>query len=80
MPIKELSKERKGEIALIAFLAKKREEGATLKPREIKRQVLNEAKKIGVPPCDAACFAKIVLEKIYNEAIDEINSIFEKDE
>lgn len=66
---------RLGEIAMLAYLAKKREEGITLRPKEIRRGILNEAKKHGVSAVEAALFAKFVLEKMYDESVKEIDSI-----
>ncbi len=75
-----LTEERKGEIAMIAYLEKKRVDGIILKPKEIKRNLINEAKKAeakkaGISTAEIALFTKIVIETIYKESMSEIDSL-----
>jgi hypothetical protein len=70
-----LSKERQGEIAMIALLDTKRRDGFMLKPLEIKRNIKNGAKKSNIPAKEVAEFNKIILDILYQETNDELNSI-----
>lgn len=71
----KLSKERVGEIAIIAFLQIKRREGIILRPGEVKRDISNEAKRHGLHPVEVALFAKFVTEEIYKESMQELDSV-----
>lgn len=73
--MENLSKERMGEIALIVLLSKVRRDGITFKPEEIRRQILNEAKKLGLEKVEAALFAKAVATEIFKESMAKIDSI-----
>lgn len=71
-----LSKERLGEIALFALQLQLEEKGLRLDPREIKRDLHNEAKKLGVPIQEFAEMVRAVYKTAYERtmaAIDEVS-------
>jgi len=62
-----MTEERKGQIALLIVRAKFRDDGLRLKP-DLKRELANTAKKIGVPPEEFLLFA----ETLIREAVAEV--------
>lgn len=70
-----LSPERIGQIALLALQSKLEEGGLNLNPKEIKRSIANEAKKLGVPAHEMAEFVKIVLKAAFEKTMTELDSM-----
>lgn len=73
-----LSKEKLGEIAMLALVAKFKEEGLMLRPKEVKRQISNVAKKLGITPAEFAEFCKVVYKELYTETMEELEKISSK--
>ena len=73
-----LSKTEIGEIALKLLQKKIEKEGIYLRPKRVKRDVTKFAKKVGIPPCDAAEFVMIHLQWIYNKTIAQLQTITTK--
>ncbi len=74
-----LSKERQGEIAMIILQHKLEKEGELkLIPSEVKRQLHNSAKNLGIPASELAEFVKITLEKAYAKTVAELDVIASK--
>lgn len=74
-----LSKERVGEIALILLQHKMEKNGdITLNPSEIKREILNESKKFGVEPHEAAEFLQIVVKTAYEKTMATLEEVKSK--
>jgi hypothetical protein len=71
----ELSKERQGELAMIALLEEKTSNGIMLKPKEVKREIKNAAKRVGISEKEVAEFYKIVLESVYQRTVLELDAI-----
>ena len=67
-----LSNERLGELGLKALELKLVEDGVHLKPKEIKRQITNNAKQLGIPVHEAAEFTLHMIEKIYRRTEQEL--------
>ncbi len=63
---------RKGQIAFLYLKNKLREEGVRLSPN-LRRQVGNTAKAIGIPFEEAMEFAKIMVGELVEEAFAEPN-------
>lgn len=70
-----LTEERAGQIAMIALQMKMEEGGIRLIPKEIKRDMINEAKKLGISAPELAQFVKIAITKAFNKTIAELDSI-----
>jgi len=70
-----LSKERIGELAMLALIAKLEDEGLALRPKEAKRQVANAAQKLNIPASEFAEFSIVVYEKSYTHMIEQLNKI-----
>lgn len=71
-----LSKERQGELAMLAVIAMKESEGLTLKPKEIKREVKHAADKLKVASVmEIAEFYKIIATEIFEKTIKELDVI-----
>jgi len=71
-----LSKERLGEIAMIALQAKLERNGdIRLNPKELKREAINSAKEVGITPQECAEFMKVVLGAAFNKSIAELDQI-----
>jgi hypothetical protein len=62
-----ITKARMGEIALMIFKQRLREDGIRLKPN-FRREVGNEAQKTGIPAAELAEFAEIVIRELVEEA------------
>lgn len=65
-----LTKERKGEIALLVLKHQKKKEGIRLCPETFKRDVGNMAKSIGISSREAMEFAKEIVEETVRECFD----------
>lgn len=62
-----MSKERQGQIALLLFKQRMREEGIRIKPN-MRREVANEAKKIDVSVEETMEFLEIISREMFDEA------------
>ncbi|HUC88470.1 MAG TPA: hypothetical protein VMR49_00365 [Candidatus Paceibacterota bacterium] len=74
-----LTKERINEIAFFVLMDKMEHEGLPLKPKEVKRAVINNAKKSGIPTNEVAEFAKVMFEELYKKTIAEFDKVIEKE-
>lgn len=70
-----LEKARIGEIAMLLLLKKSEEEGISLKPKEIRREIMNGARKLGISNYESAQFAKIVIKSVYDKTMDALDGI-----
>jgi hypothetical protein len=70
-----LDEKRLGEIATTILQNKLEEEGIQLKPKEIRRDIINLAKKYQIKPSEVAEFFKIGLEKALKKVLAEIGKI-----
>jgi hypothetical protein len=70
-----LSKERIGEIAFLSLVSKFKQEGLSIKPKEIRRNASESAKKLGIPLDEFAEFAKILYKELYDANLDELNKL-----
>ena len=61
-----MNKERMGEIALLIFKNKLREDGVRLRPG-FRREIGNEASKIGIAPAELGEFAEIVIRELVEQ-------------
>ncbi len=73
----ELSAARANEIAMIVLQDKLENDGelSRVVPSEIKRQVHNASKKMGIPPKEIAEFMKLMLQKMHTKNIAELDKI-----
>ncbi|MFH1990338.1 MAG: hypothetical protein ABIJ19_00570 [Patescibacteria group bacterium] len=65
---------RKGQIALLLFKQRMREQGIRFKPN-MRREVANEAKNIGITVDEAMEFLEIVIGEMFDEAFKKEFSI-----
>jgi hypothetical protein len=65
-----LSKERKGEIALLVLKFQKKKEGIKLCPETFQRDIGNMAKSIGISKAEALEFARELVEETVRECFD----------
>ena len=70
-----LSQDRIGQIALQALQQKMEGEGIRLNPKELKRQIHNEAKSLGIPAPELAEFAKLIYKSAFDKTMAELESI-----
>ncbi len=70
-----LTQERLGQIALDILIRKLTEEGFHLKPKEVKREASNAAKKAGIPAAEMAEVYKKLLEALVTKTMSELDSI-----
>ncbi len=71
-----LTKDRIGEIAVQALQRQMEQNGTiSLNPKEVKRQIANEAKSLGISPRDMAEFAKVVYKTAYDKVMAELDTI-----
>ncbi|HEY0220826.1 MAG TPA: hypothetical protein VGC58_01245 [Candidatus Paceibacterota bacterium] len=63
----KLTEERKGQIALLYLKARFKDEGIRLKP-DMRRQIGNEATKIGIKADEAVSF----VEELVREMVEEV--------
>lgn len=74
-----LSKERLGEIAMIVLQEKMERDGnIRLNPSEIKREITNSCKKLGITPQEGAEFVGIILKKAYDKCMAEIQKVISR--
>lgn len=66
-----LSKERKGEIALLALKHQKKKEGVKLCPETFQRDVGNMAKALGISKEEALEFAREIVEETVKECFGD---------
>lgn len=72
----EESSLRVGVVALIVLQHKLEEEGkVTLRPKEIRRDVHNWAKKLDLPANEVAELLKVILKKAYQKTMAELDLI-----
>jgi hypothetical protein len=65
-----LAKDRQGDIAFNMLLTDALEEGITLKPKELKREIVNRAKKYGTTPAEMAQITKLgILEATHRSVL-----------
>ena len=69
-----LSKDRLGELALIALQKKMEMDGIELKPAEVKRQIVNGAKTMGITPQEFAEFMVVVVSTAYDKCMRELDA------
>ena len=67
-----LTKERKGEIALLLVKGKMRNAGIRL--ADVKREVHGPAKELGIPPEEAMEFFEGLIRELVDEAFPKKNS------
>lgn len=67
-----LSKERLGEIALRALQENMEQEGIRLRPKEIRREVHNEAKRLMITEREAAELITTIIEAAYQKTMAEL--------
>jgi hypothetical protein len=70
-----LSPERAGQIALVVLQQKMEEDGVRLNPRNIKRDLVSESKRLGIPLRELAEFVSGVMKTAYEKTIAEIDKI-----
>ncbi|MFA6227475.1 MAG: hypothetical protein WC631_03315 [Candidatus Paceibacterota bacterium] len=74
-----LSKERAGEIAVLVLQDKmERDGGIRLNPKEIRRELTNGAKKLGILPSEMAELAKMFLATTYQKVVAELDSMIDE--
>jgi len=74
-----LSKERIGEIAMVVLQEKLERDGnIRLNPSEIKREVANTSKKLGITPQEGAEFVGIILKTAYDKCMAEVEKVAKK--
>lgn len=73
-----LSRERVNEIGLMVLQQKLEEDGSIiLRPKQIRRDVHNWAKNLGLKPTEVAELLIVVLEAAYNKTMSELGKIVE---
>jgi hypothetical protein len=73
-----LTQERIGQIAVILLQNKMETAGQiVLNPQEIKRDITNNARKIGIAPAEAAEFAKIIIKVAYDKTIATLDTVID---
>jgi len=72
-----LSVERANAIAMKVLEEKLLRDGelSRMVSSEIKRNVNNASKKLGIPPQEVASFIKLMLEKMYKKNVEELDKI-----
>lgn len=70
-----LDPKRAGEIALLHLTQQFEREGFNLTPEKLKRELKNQAKKLGITPGEMAGFARIFVENDYAKKIAILNEI-----
>lgn len=71
-----LTSQRIGEIALVVLQDKLEKDGSLrLNPIEIKRDATNGAKRLGVPPSEAAEFMQMILKVAYDKTIAALDEL-----
>ncbi|MCX6744678.1 MAG: hypothetical protein NTX82_04100 [Candidatus Parcubacteria bacterium] len=67
--VSELSKERQGEIAILCLKHILRKKGFLVND-QIKREIGNQAKEIGVDPEELKIFLRPLIQEILNKALE----------
>lgn len=70
-----LTQERIGQIAMLALQKKMSQDGIRLNSKEIKREITNEAKSLGIPAPELAEFAKILIKGAFDKTMAELDTI-----
>jgi hypothetical protein len=71
-----LTDERIGQLAMVALMDKiQKDGGLRLNPREIKRDIHNSAKQMGISTSEMAQFALIMIKTNYDKTVAEIESM-----
>jgi hypothetical protein len=71
-----LSKERIGEIARLVLQQKLERDGSIrLNPAEIKREISNESKKMGITAQEGAEFVAIIITTAYDKCMAELEKV-----
>ena len=70
-----LSSERKGEIAFLLLMDKLRSEGVSLKPKEVRREVINRANKFHLSFSEMREFTEVVLRQLFDETMRELGQL-----
>jgi hypothetical protein len=70
-----LSREKVGQIALRVLQQKMELDGIRLNPKELKREIHNEAKKFGITPQELAEFAKLIYKTAFDKTMTELDLI-----
>ncbi len=71
-----MSKERRGEISLLVLQLLLESDGKlVLQPSEVKRQVHNLSKKIGIPAHEVAEVLEAVFHVAFHKVIEELDKI-----
>jgi hypothetical protein len=71
----ELTRERINELGMIILLDKMERDGLHLNPKEIKRDLANNAKKHKIPVEELAQFLKYVTEVMFNRVNRELDEL-----
>ncbi len=70
-----LSEARLGEIAVLVLAHKMRKNGMEVQPREIRSEIFNGARSLGISPIEMAEFQKLGLKVLFDEANKEIDQL-----
>jgi len=70
-----LSPERIGQISIKVLQERMMQDGVRLSPGTIKRDILNEAKKLDIPPQEMAEFVRGIIEYAYEMTMVEIEKM-----
>lgn len=70
-----LSEERIGQIAVKVLVHKLKKEGLMVRPKDLKSEVFNGAKSIGVSPVEMAEFMRLGFNILFKEMNQEIDSL-----
>jgi len=71
----ELSEERIGRIALLILQQKIERDGFEIKPKDVKRQMTNNAKDLGISVSEMAAFTKIVVVPLHEKIQRELDTL-----
>ncbi len=75
-----LTPERIGQVAML-FLQRKLEDdgGLRLRPKEVRREIINVSKRLGITPQESAELAKVILKTAYDKTVAELDAILKTD-
>jgi len=68
-----LSKERTGEIALAMLFTRLEQEGFTLKPREVRRDLSNLARKLSINVDELTDFFDFIIKEMVKRTMTELH-------
>ena len=74
-----MTAERLGQLGLQILQQKMEEDGIRLHPKEMRREILNQAKKYGVPPHELAELAKMAIKAAYDKTMAVLEAIKDTD-